>query len=263
MIFQICMIVIIIIITIFIFIKPKYHESFTNKQNNEIYEVRSDIKTLKLQVDDSISCNAANNSQKLIAKHLDTESISCNEAKIKKLKSKSILVDNLFVKSLNIDNVQSPYFPVGAITTFSGGGEDIPNGWVICDGSNGTPDLRDKFVKCKGVNDRLNDKGGNRNIQLKENNLPKHNHTGQTNKDGRHIHHQQLGSLNDRNYSGGYCCNGEIPVADAGNPRRQRYWLDPNGSEHEHKFTTEHTGDGKPFENTPPFVALYYIKKIK
>eukprot|EP00486_Rosalina_sp_Unknown_P011575 CAMPEP_0201592476 /NCGR_PEP_ID=MMETSP0190_2-20130828/190362_1 /ASSEMBLY_ACC=CAM_ASM_000263 /TAXON_ID=37353 /ORGANISM="Rosalina sp." /LENGTH=119 /DNA_ID=CAMNT_0048051267 /DNA_START=1252 /DNA_END=1611 /DNA_ORIENTATION=- len=26
------------------------------------------------------------------------------------------------------------------------GGTVIPNGWIVCDGKNGTPDLRDKFV---------------------------------------------------------------------------------------------------------------------
>ena len=36
--------------------------------------------------------------------------------------------------------------PSGIITMWSGAIEDIPLGWALCDGSNGTPDLRDRFV---------------------------------------------------------------------------------------------------------------------
>lgn len=44
-----------------------------------------------------------------------------------------------------------PYDPVvvipsGAIIMWSGLLNTIPSGWVLCDGSNGTPDLRDSFI---------------------------------------------------------------------------------------------------------------------
>lgn len=35
---------------------------------------------------------------------------------------------------------------IGVITSFSGGLGNIPPGWVLCDGNNGTPDLRNKFI---------------------------------------------------------------------------------------------------------------------
>ena len=38
------------------------------------------------------------------------------------------------------------YWPQGAIISFKGKKEDIPQGWSICDGTNGTPDLSDRFV---------------------------------------------------------------------------------------------------------------------
>ena len=38
--------------------------------------------------------------------------------------------------------------PSGAIVIWSGAITDIPEGWVLCDGNNGTPNLLDKFVKC-------------------------------------------------------------------------------------------------------------------
>src|SRR5262245_14075787 len=36
--------------------------------------------------------------------------------------------------------------PSGVIVMWSGTIATIPSGWFLCDGTNGTPDLRDKFV---------------------------------------------------------------------------------------------------------------------
>ena len=36
--------------------------------------------------------------------------------------------------------------PQGAIVMWSGAVADIPPGWALCDGSNGTPNLRNRFV---------------------------------------------------------------------------------------------------------------------
>jgi len=37
-------------------------------------------------------------------------------------------------------------FPAGGIIMWSGAIADIPTGWVLCDGTNSTPDLRNRFV---------------------------------------------------------------------------------------------------------------------
>ena len=36
--------------------------------------------------------------------------------------------------------------PSGLVALWSGNPATIPAGWVLCDGNNGTPDLRDRFV---------------------------------------------------------------------------------------------------------------------
>lgn len=36
--------------------------------------------------------------------------------------------------------------PLGLIAMWSGAAGAIPGGWVICDGTNGTPNLQSKFV---------------------------------------------------------------------------------------------------------------------
>lgn len=38
---------------------------------------------------------------------------------------------------------------------------DIPNLWQLCDGSNGSPDLRDQFVLGAGLTYNPDDNGGN------------------------------------------------------------------------------------------------------
>lgn len=38
--------------------------------------------------------------------------------------------------------------PSGVIVMWSGSVASIPSGWFLCNGSNGTPNLRDKFIVC-------------------------------------------------------------------------------------------------------------------
>lgn len=40
--------------------------------------------------------------------------------------------------------------PRGIISMWAGGVDDIPSGWHLCDGTNGTPDLRDRFIVATG-----------------------------------------------------------------------------------------------------------------
>jgi microcystin-dependent protein len=40
----------------------------------------------------------------------------------------------------------APAVPSGIISLWSGSTGSIPSGWLLCDGTNGTPDLRDRFI---------------------------------------------------------------------------------------------------------------------
>lgn len=42
--------------------------------------------------------------------------------------------------------IEKKIIPVGLIAIWKGLLVDIPTGWALCDGSNGTPDFRDKFI---------------------------------------------------------------------------------------------------------------------
>ena len=45
-----------------------------------------------------------------------------------------------------VSNDPYHYLPPGVILMWSGDTANIPAGWAVCDGTNGTPDLRDRFV---------------------------------------------------------------------------------------------------------------------
>ena len=51
----------------------------------------------------------------------------------------------------------------GIIVEWSGAIVDIPSGWSLCDGSNGTPDLRNRFVVGAGDTYAPDATGGNSN----------------------------------------------------------------------------------------------------
>lgn len=50
--------------------------------------------------------------------------------------------------------------PIGGIILWSGAIADIPDNWALCDGTNGTPDLRNSFVVGAGDTYSPDDTGG-------------------------------------------------------------------------------------------------------
>jgi microcystin-dependent protein len=80
--------------------------------------------------------------------------------------------------------------PSGVITLWSGSTASIPSGWVICDGTNSTPDLRNFFVVGAGDTYAVGATGGSNTVTLAETNLPGHTHSvsGTTASDGAHTH---------------------------------------------------------------------------
>jgi hypothetical protein len=56
--------------------------------------------------------------------------------------------------------------PSGAIILWSGSVASIPSGWLLCNGSSGTPDLRDRFVVGAGSTYAVAATGGSANATL-------------------------------------------------------------------------------------------------
>ena len=80
--------------------------------------------------------------------------------------------------------------PTGAILLWSGSTGSIPSGFVICDGTNSTPDLRDRFIVGAGNTYAVDATGGANTVTLSEAELAAHTHSvsGTTVSDGAHTH---------------------------------------------------------------------------
>lgn len=105
--------------------------------------------------------------------------------------------------SLTIDEIIAQAVPSGVISMWSGSLATIPSGWSLCDGTNGTPDLRDKFIVGAGSSYSVSDTGGENSHILTSSELPSHSHaegtlsadeggshshTGSTSNTGSHSH---------------------------------------------------------------------------
>ena len=67
--------------------------------------------------------------------------------------------------------------PTGCILLWSGATNAIPTGYAICDGNNGTPDLRNRFLLGAGDTYAVGAVGGNESATIATANLPSHDHT--------------------------------------------------------------------------------------
>ena len=66
--------------------------------------------------------------------------------------------------------------PKGTIVIWSGAATAIPSGWALCDGQNGTPDLRDRFVVGASGEYAVGDTGGEKEHILTIGEMPRHGH---------------------------------------------------------------------------------------
>ena len=66
------------------------------------------------------------------------------------------------------------FVPRGVIVMWSG--EKIPQGWALCDGNNGTPNLCDRFIVGAGKTYGVGDTGGTNEVALTKNQMPNHSH---------------------------------------------------------------------------------------
>ena len=150
-----------------------------------------------------------------------------------------------------------PGIPSGGIIIWSGASNAIPTGFVICDGQNSTPDLRDRFVVGAGLGYNVNQTGGNNDITLSTAQLPSHTHddgTLSTNTTGSHTHSYT------RSSGSSTFDNDEDHAARANSDTSST-----TGSNGDHSHTisgnTGSTGSGTAVDIRPQFFALCYIMK--
>lgn len=152
--------------------------------------------------------------------------------------------------------------PAGCIIIWAG--TIIPSGWASCDGTNGTPNLKDLFIigtdpshTVTNTEYPLNNQRGNINNQilLSANNLPQHSHTGTTSEGGsEHTHGYILCGRGGDSKAFGVAAS----YLDANS---RSYGIDEEN--HYHSLTSTATGSSNPILNIlPPYYALIYIMKL-
>ena len=172
---------------------------------------------------------------------------------LKKIRSYHNSLDNLISKDSNIDNLiitgNINYLPVGSIMAFNG--SLIPKGWKLCDGNNGTPDLRGKFIFGNGSSEAFNSVGGSEKHILTINELPAHGHSVNP-----HSH-----SHNYNNNKGVYFPMFSRCKPSFGRGSNNSSITTEQAGNHTHEL--HKSGGNQPHNNMPPYHVLKWIMKIK
>ena len=148
----------------------------------------------------------------------------------------------------------SAFIPSGVIVMWSGSIASIPTGWVLCDGNNSTPNLRDRFVIAAGSSYAVAATGGSKDAVVVA-----HSHSGSvsgtTGGAGGHSHNITLSSQT----GGGTQPLGAVNNS-AGTGSTQAV------GDHSHSFSgsfsTSSAGVSGTNANLPPYYALAYIMKV-
>ncbi len=164
----------------------------------------------------------------------------------------SSMIVNRFSQELESD------VPQGTIIPWYGALKDLPKGFALCNGANGTPDLRNRFLVGAGSSYTLGATGGVNEVLLEAEQTANHYH--------------RFGYHNNDNTGYFLTSEGTRVQAPLASWMRAGYWNGRGGG----SYTGQPIGAGqnmvtslavgvdahKPHENRPPFYALYYIMKL-
>lgn len=139
-------------------------------------------------------------------------------------------------KTLTVGGADIVSVPVGGIIMWTKRNLPDNDHWAVCDGTDGTPDLRGRFIVGVGKGYDYGDTGGEAEHKLTREEMPSHSHN--------YTVYGQKRSVDD-----GEACN----------------FVNYNDENHKgtRTRTTGATGGDKAHENRPPYYALYYIMRIK
>lgn len=144
-------------------------------------------------------------------------------------------------------------FPAGGIIMWSGSIASIPTGFVLCNGSNGTPDLRDRFVVGAGSSYAVAATGGTADAVVVS-----HSHSFAGDALGAHTHNMSFHQTSKSNNAtpfilsspiNGENLNGTLTLSTTGSSAGT-----PSG-------TISTSGVSGTNQNLPPYYALAYIMK--
>ncbi len=168
--------------------------------------------------------------------------------------------------------------PTGVITLWSGSTGTIPSGWALCNGANGTPDLRNRFVVGAGSTYAVDATGGSADAIAVT-----HSHTATTNNTGAHTHSLSGSAASAGAHTHSYTKQSGSTKLDAGGNAGSPYYSIGSASgttgsggahthsisgtaaskgNHTHTVTVANGGASGTGKNLPPYYALAYIMKI-
>ena len=153
---------------------------------------------------------------------------------------------------------------------WSGSSSNIPSGWLLCNGSNGTPDLRDRFIVGAGNSYPVGNTGGSASVTLTTDQMPSHSHGNSfainlsnlsCSSAGAHTH--KLYGLGNRGGSvGGSHAQlryyDEDIVENTSSAGAHTHTISGSGSL---SGSISNTGGSQAHENRPPYYALCFIMK--
>lgn len=120
--------------------------------------------------------------------------------------------------------------PIGAIMAWYDTAETVPAGWHVCDGEEGTLDLRGQFLLGANENHLVGETGGSEEVTLTLAQMPSHTHEILNNENA-----SSLGSWRLSRTAGGTTAE---------------------------DYITKTAGGSKPHQNMPPYRAVIFIQKI-
>lgn len=150
----------------------------------------------------------------------------------------------------------SPTLPSGVILIWSGSTGSIPSGYVICDGTNGTPDLRNSFVLGAGNSYTVGQTGGSTDAIVVS-----HTHTAtstSTVTDPGH-NHTGLNGAPFTSYDPPYATGGGF--TGSGRYEFPTTATSTTGVTVSTSTTNASAGTSGSGANMPPYYALAYIQK--
>lgn len=168
--------------------------------------------------------------------------------------------------------------PSGVITMWSGSEASIPSGWLLCNGTSGTPDLRNRFIVGAGTGSSyaVGNTGGANTVTLSTSEIPSHTHsfsgtTGAMNSNAAHSHsvndpgHAHSYTVAGGSYSSGFGEASALSTLGGATTGGSGTGISINATntDHTHNFsgTTGAAGSTGAHENRPPYYALCYIMK--
>jgi len=155
-------------------------------------------------------------------------------------------LDNIYPILQNAPT-SAPAIPTGGIIIWSGSTGSIPAGWFLCNGSNGTPDLRDRFIVGAGNSYAVNAVGGTADAIVVS-----HTHTATSVvSDPGHLHNVYFAAV-----AGG---GGSVAGLDSSGTNQPSTLTAYTGITVATTNTT--AGVSGTNANLPPYYALAYIMK--